>query len=333
MARRRRRRRNPTRKQWIFIGLGTLAAAGAGAGIYYAVRRSRRSLFAADPYRRLPGPPEGTAVSPTSCGREYPGFVFQDGGCVPTSRTPAGIYVSEGCSDFVFVAGEEGDQPDFIGDMVVDAMQGSSGPTAPSANPIRMATNFFTEFWPECPWPPPPTASARIVHLFSAMTYLLGREVVDAGGRVFGTDSLDIVDELVFDQLAKMGYPDFDPEVVPELNIADNAPAPSPEPPVQPPEEDPTEFPQFQLPQGSEMWKHHKDGVGWHTIVVTPNKVQHPAVGQTVIVYDWWAWTPGEVLAKTNAFRSGSAGSMQEAVDAAKEEIDGYFLFQAETTQ
>jgi hypothetical protein len=329
----RRRKRNPSRNQWIFIGLGTLTAIGAGAGVYYAVRRSRsrqrQQIFAT-----LPRPqelPEGAPVSPQSCGREYPGFVFTDGGCVPTSRTPAGVYVAEGCSDFVFVGGEEGEQPEFIIDMIQSAAEGSAGATDQSANPIRMAVNFLSEFWPECPWPPPATASPRIVHLFSAFCYLIAREVIDAGGRVLGTDSLDVVDELVFDQLTNMGYPDFDPEIVPELNIADNEAAPpAPDPEPSEPAEDPTEVPQFQLAQGSEMLKHFKPNVGWHTIIVSPKTIQHPALGQSLLVYDWWAWQPGVVLVPGEAFREGTAESMADAISTAKGEIDGYFTVQGD---
>ena len=221
MARRNKRRKNLTPIQWAAIGVGTVVV---GAGTYVAVvvikDRRRKKLLS-----KLPPPPEGSlgpAVwdpPPRPCGDDYPGFVFDGEGCIPGDTTPAGIYVGEGCSDFVFVEGDLGIQLDSL-EVIVDASTAqTAAPDAQSADPTQLAADFFHEFWGDCQWPPAPEDSDRIVHLYEAIVYVIGREIIAGGGRVLGTKDPEVVDEQIAERLGELGFPEFDPAIVPEIEL------------------------------------------------------------------------------------------------------------------
>lgn len=241
MARRqsRKRRRNPTPLQWGLIGAGALAVGGLS---YYGWRtwkshKAKKALqdLPVPPSRPLPPiPPNGLGGGP--CGAAYPGFVPEGDGCVPTDDTPPGFYVAEGCSDFVFVEGEEGPQIEWLIGAIGRQSRRTKQMVTESADPTLVATRFLRRFWGECLWPPPPDASARIQHLFSALSYIVGREIVADGGRVLGTSDPDIVDEQIAERLAELGLPDFDPNIVPEIRLPDAEPdGPGPAVPPPPP--------------------------------------------------------------------------------------------------
>ena len=216
---------------WGLIGVGSVALGGGGYAIYRLVskRRRRRDLLSRlPPPPGLPAEPEGQAPSP--CGPEYPWFVFDGEGCVPSDATPAGIYVGEGCTDFVFVAGDVGPQLDYLGEVVSMQADASSKPAGPSADPTALAVTFFQMFWGDCAWPPPPRGPQRIVQLYQAIVFVIGREIIAAGGRVFGTSDPDLVDEQIADRLQQLGYFDFDPEIVSEIELPDATPDPTPDP-------------------------------------------------------------------------------------------------------
>lgn len=215
MARRRARRRNPSALQLTLIGLGVVSAAGVGYGVFELVRRQKAK------FSTLPPPPEATPL-PSGCGRQYPGFVFDGSACVPGPTTPAGIYVNESCTDFTFVRGDTGSQPDLIEQIVVGAATSTADPEAPSADPTKLASSFLAATWPSCSWPPKGTATPRIQQLYVAMVFVIGREILIAGGRVLGTTSPDILDEQITELLEAMGLPEYDPDVVPEIDLPDS---------------------------------------------------------------------------------------------------------------
>lgn len=217
MARRTtRRRRNPTPLQWTLIGVGTVAL---GTGTYFvvqAVKDRRRAKMLA----KLPKPPQESVGDPTPrCGAEYPGFVFDGSGCVPGPKTPAGIYVAEMCSDFVFVQGDSGPQLDYLESLVDAAAESSADPVSKSADPTHLATRFLDQFWGDCSWPPSPEASDRIIQLYEGIVYTIGREIIGAHGRVLGTTDPDLVDEQIAERLAELGFPEFQPDLVPEIEL------------------------------------------------------------------------------------------------------------------
>ncbi len=228
MARRKTRRKNPTPIQWAMIGVGTVVV---GAGTYVTIRvikdRRRKELLS-----KLPRPPEGSIgpvvglphAEPSPCGDDYPGFVFDGEGCTPGPDTPAGIYVGEGCSDFVSVEGDLGAQLDYLEEFVDREATRSDAADARSADPTHLAAEFLSQFWDECPWPPVPEGSERIVQLYEAMVYVIGREIIAAGGRVLGTKDPDVIDEQIAERLAELGYPEFNPDVVPEIELPDATP-------------------------------------------------------------------------------------------------------------
>lgn len=232
MARRRRRKKNLTGTQWAMIGVGALVV-GAGGYVTYRLIQDRRGKKATKDLPPPPGPdkrPPLQMPDEEPCGPDYPGFEYDGEGCVPGPDTPAGVYVGEGCSDFVFVEGDEGPQLDYLEAVITDQADATSEAAAPSADPTKLATDFFAEFWGECSWPPDPDGPVRIVHLYQAMVYVIGREIVAAGGRVVGTSDPDTVDEQIAERLSELGFFEFDPTVVPEV------PLPSPYgPPATPP--------------------------------------------------------------------------------------------------
>lgn len=233
MARKRKRPRHVmTPLHWWLIGLGgTVALGGGGYGIYRVVsKRRRRALLSQlpPPTRQitLPIEPEGAAaVSP--CGSDYPGFVFDGDGCVPGEATPGGIYVGEGCTDFVFVEGDAGPQLDHLESIVAQQAEATSQPVATSADPTALAADFFATFWGDCSWPPSPSAPQRIVQLYQAIVFTIGHEIVADGGRVLGTNDPELVDEQIAERLQQLGFFDFAPEVVSEIEIPDALPDPA----------------------------------------------------------------------------------------------------------
>ena len=223
----RRRTRNPSAFGTIILGAYAVAAVAAGYAVYRVIAR-RRQAKGIDPSRGLtpptgdgpvPSPLGGAAPPPGECGAAYPGFTFDGQGCVPTDATPAGIYVGEGCSDFVFVEGEEGPQLDFLESLIKQHAEGTRHAEDESADPTALASEFFANFWGECGWPPAPSSPRRIVQLYQAIVYTIGHEIIAAGGRVLGTKDPDVVDEQIAERLAEMGFFDFEPDVVPEIII------------------------------------------------------------------------------------------------------------------
>jgi hypothetical protein len=224
---------NPTQRE-IAIWAGALVAAGAvGYGGY---RLARAAKHPRPKPLDLPPPHGQGGPRPVACeiGPSYPGFSVDPSGiCVPTDLTPPGIYVDATCSDFVFIGGDEGPQPERLSDMVVTLAQMTKNPQSRSADPTHNITMFLQEFWPSCTWPPPPTATSRILQMFNALSFLLGHEIVKAGGRVLGTGSLEDVDEQVAERLAQLGMPPFDQAIVPELElpVVEESPQPEGQPP------------------------------------------------------------------------------------------------------
>lgn len=207
-----RRRRNPTPiKLWLTIGVGAAAAIGGGY-VAYRVVTGRRRKAVTPPLAR---PSLGAGGCPS-------GFFFDGKRCMPVETPdlfqPAGIYVQQ-CQDFVFVPGDSGPQLDFLQAMVEVEAEESAPDEALSADPTVLATDFFSEFWGECQWPPAPNAPQRLVQLYVALSYVIGREIVAAGGRVLGTSDPDLVDEQIAERLASLGFFDFNPDIVPEIEL------------------------------------------------------------------------------------------------------------------
>jgi len=243
MAKRRRSRRNPKPLTWAIIGVSAIAVGGLSYWGYRAYEDRRRKKDMSElppppqngkPDRPIPPiitepPDRGLGVGP--CGADYPGFVRDKDGCEPGPTTPAGFYVGEGCSDFVFVEGEEGPQIQYLSALIDVAVAESSDAAAKSADPTELATDFFMEFWEECRWPPvpmpgDPSSTARMANLYMGLVYVIGRTIIAEGGRVLGTSDPDFVDEQIAERLAELGFGDFDPTVVPEIRLPDPDPGP-----------------------------------------------------------------------------------------------------------
>ena len=212
--RRSRKRSNPTAQQWGIAAAATVAVAAAGYGGYRYFARRRKTDEA------LPGLEGVGEPGQITCeiGPDYPGFVTaQDGACVPSGTTPAGIYVDRACQDFVFVSGDDGPQVDNL-ELLIGAMAiQSKALNAPSAEPLVASIGFLHKFWPNCTWPPTADSPPRLIHMFEALTLLIARSIIKNGGRVLGTKSDTVVDDLVADRMSQLGLPEFDLEIVPEL--------------------------------------------------------------------------------------------------------------------
>jgi len=201
-----------------WVGGGILAL-GAAA---YGLKELRERVLAGPSYKGLPPPPQQAPQPPgtPACGRpEYPGFVVKNGQCVPGPTTPPGIYVLPDCLDFVFVEGDTGPQHERLASIVETAIADSSDPESPSIDPAILVANFLAETWPTCPWPPAGDGPPRIVHMFMALSLVVGHTIVNEGGRVLGTAVPDVVDEQIASRFAELGLPDFDPSIVPEIVI------------------------------------------------------------------------------------------------------------------
>jgi hypothetical protein len=232
MARRRRKRRNPkldTTEKVLWLGVGAVALGAGGYGVYRMIqsRRQAKALSELPPPPKDAMGPEGSSAPQSQCGDDYPGFVFDGVGCIPGATTPAGIYVAEKCSDFVFVEGDIGPQLDYLEGVIEYQAQLHRPSGSTSADPIELTTNFFQNFWWDCQWPPAPSGPQRIVQLYQTMVYVIGHEIMAAGGRVLGTTDPEVIDEQIADRLESMGYFDFNPDVVPEISIPDALPEPS----------------------------------------------------------------------------------------------------------
>jgi len=225
----RKRRNNPTNRQIAIAAAVGLGALVVGYGISEAV--SRRPAKKGKSI--LPPPPEGASVSDP----RYPGFESTDSGIVPTPETPPGIYVLDDCQDFAFVPGSKSNQAKQLSRMITAAINRSKSlpdePQGPGlapgiggfattkvlTDPIEIATKFLSMQWPDCQWPPSPDASSRIQQLFISLALLIGRRIVLGGGKVFGTSDAQSVDELVVSQIEDMGLDDYDPSIVPEIEL------------------------------------------------------------------------------------------------------------------
>jgi hypothetical protein len=212
---RRRARFNPTSRE-VATWAGAVAAAGlVGYGAYRLRKRSKKKF-------ELPEPPQGTGEpTPIGCelGPAYPGFILDSSGaCVPTSDTPPGIYVDSMCTDFAYVPGDDGPQPREFDKLIWNLVAATRDPRMRSADPTYNVTNFLRSYWPDCTWPPV-GGTPRLQQLFNVLSLLIGKEVVHRGGHVLGTGDLDTVDEQVAARLAALGMPEFDPDVVPEIEL------------------------------------------------------------------------------------------------------------------
>lgn len=215
-GRRKGRQSNPTRNQWIAggaIALGTIA-------VVTAVAMDQEPLRGR-PLGPLPSPypmtPEGAGVC--DLGPSYPGFIFDGTACVPSEDTPAGIYVINDCSDFIFVGGDESGQIDDLENRVGAAVAASMQPGI-GADPTNVVNGFLREFWPDCAWPPGADASARIEQLYIAMSLMASRMILIQGGRVLGTSDPDSADEHTVERLHALGITaTYDPDIVPEIEL------------------------------------------------------------------------------------------------------------------
>jgi hypothetical protein len=213
---------NPTREQWI----GGALVLGVAAVATYAVVSGKPSAPALQ--GRPPGLPQGGAA-PGACdlGPSYPGFAWDGVECAPSAATPPGIYVVDDCTDFIFVKGDDGPQPDDLEGRIATAIQSVSEAQepglgvsyVPNSDPTAIVTAFLTTFWPQCQWPPPPNGSQRIVQLYMALSVLVGRLIIEGGGSVLGTSSAAHVDEAIGDRLIELGFTEFHPEVVSEIEL------------------------------------------------------------------------------------------------------------------
>jgi hypothetical protein len=191
------------------ITSGLVLAAG-GYGIYRFIKHRQAA----------PSKEGSTALPACEMGPSYPGFIqAEDGTCQPSGTTPPGIYVDAACQDFVFVSGDEGPQHDLIEKIMAAARIVSVQPQGQSADPVVIVTAFLHATWPNCAWPPAADGPERLVQMFEALCFIVGRKVVADGGRVLGTKDEDLVDERVRDRLAELGLPPFDPSVVPEIDL------------------------------------------------------------------------------------------------------------------
>src|SRR4030095_7580821 len=88
-----------------------------------------------------------------------------------------------------------------------------------SADPVVIAYAYLHATWPNCEWPPAADGPVRIVQMFEALCYMIGSAIVEDGGRVLGTKSVDAVDDVVAARLEELGLPPFDPSIVPEFDL------------------------------------------------------------------------------------------------------------------
>lgn len=196
--------------------IGSVAALGYVT--YRYVRR--RQVPSAGPFNQLPPPPEGE--SPSGCaGPQYPGFVFDRaaGGCMPSAETPAGIYMIDNCSDFLIQRRKDAQGEDIPSPQTayLEALAAYAAATDPNADPIDLAARFLDMFWPQCEWPPPVEAAARVHQLFMWLATTIGEVILEAGGRVYGFDHHRAVEEALQSRFAELGFPAMDPALVPDL--------------------------------------------------------------------------------------------------------------------
>lgn len=210
------RRRNIEPVHWAIVGLGAVTVGVGGYVAYRLVQDWRRR----EEIKGLPPPPLSMDVG-DPCGVQYPGFVFDGEACRPTENSPAGVYITDACTDFVFVQGDDGPQLDYLEAMIDAEAEASSSPASSSVDPTELATNFLERFWRTCRWPPDPEGPERIVQLYQAMSYVIGREILISGGRVLGTSDPDLVDEQIAERLSDLGFADFDPDLVDEIPLPD----------------------------------------------------------------------------------------------------------------
>lgn len=204
-----------------------------------------------------PGAPQGAGVGQgvgTACdlGPAYPGFAWDGIECAPGETTPPGVYIVDDCSDFIYVDGDDGPQPDYLGDRILasaesvfESQNGFGVSYIPQTDPTTIVIEFLQTFWPQCTWPPSPDAPERIVQMFMALSVLVGRLIVDAGGNALGASTMQDVDEAVGNRLVELGFEYFTPEVVPEIDLSM---APDVEEPPLPPPADDGDGPDIDVP-------------------------------------------------------------------------------------
>lgn len=212
IARRPVRLHNPmSRSQKIGLAVaGTVALATTG---YYALREKPRAKRGALPSNAAKQTPDGMRCD---MGPRYPGFMPEGDVCGPGPTTPPGIYVHSGCTDFAFVPGDGSEQTDLLEEMLAAAAASGA-----NTDPTHLATELLKHAWPECSWPPAASAPQRIVQLYMALGFILGRQLWNLGGTPLDATTPDEVDEAVAGRLAELGLEVFQPELVPELELPD----------------------------------------------------------------------------------------------------------------
>jgi hypothetical protein len=229
-----RRRVNPNAAQWLGIAGVVVGATVIGVGVWDHFFRFPKKLR---PATELPPGLEGGGYEPEgggyggldgdgydlpevgqdgeSCGNPtlYPGFVWQGDACVPSPLTPAGIYVTDGCDDFIFVQGDVGPQPEALDNALTIAAGGGN------TDPTTIVTNFLNDVWPDCSWPPANDAPARIKNMWMALSLIAGRRLIELGGRSLGATDAEASDVAIGERFRDLGLDDFDQSVVPDLEV------------------------------------------------------------------------------------------------------------------
>ena len=81
---------------------------------------------------------------------------------------------------------------------------------------------------------------------------------------------------------------------------------------------------------GWELYQRDKAGVGLHHFLVKFVKIQQPGLGQAMFSWQWWTWGPGVTdLGPANALETGGKAQKPDAIQTAKDSIDGYVIVQA----
>lgn len=249
MTRARTRQRNPlTRTQKYLIGAAVAGVAVIGT-VALATREPRPAAKKPTTKRGTlpdPIPTESTqegALPTCELGPEYPGYIVQNGRCVPGDATPPGIYIHSDCTDFDFVPGEDSTQAQELQARIDAAVAATAAYPIDSrdrwlagfaVNPVTIVTEFLQAAWPPCPWPPGADAPARVIQLYMVLAFSVGRSIYNAGGNVLGYDDPVKIDEEIVDKLAEVGITaPLDLTIVPELQLPEitrEPPAPAPGP-------------------------------------------------------------------------------------------------------
>lgn len=133
---------------------------------------------------------------------------------IPEIRGP-GLWFNKDCTNFVLVPGPNTEHGKIYEDSLSSAIE-TAKIKGSKFDPYEVAARTLNKI-SECKLFPTPNSPDRIAQLYIYFTILMGTSAAQDGLEVDGETNPSKIETLIIKRFVEMGYPQFDPAVIPEM--------------------------------------------------------------------------------------------------------------------